>query len=114
MMQTERAIIKTLEITANFAFTLLRKGKYRRASNMALDALRLLPPKMREGPDALALRMIGSSGRYIADWFAADDASRKRKKRTRRTSRASGEVAPMALATSHLLLVPEYPMADKS
>jgi hypothetical protein len=106
----QQAITKTLEITANFAFRLLRNGKYRRASRMANEALLQLPPTMRKGADALALRMIGSSGRHIADWFAAEDASRKRKKRTRRTGRASGEVVPMALATSHLLLVPEYPM----
>lgn len=107
---SNQAIAKTLEITADFAFRLLRKGKYRRAERMAHETLLQLPPKMRKGADALALRMIGSSGRHIADWFAAEDASRKRKKRTRRTSRASGEAVPMALATSHLLLVPEYPM----
>ena len=107
---SEQAITKTLEITANFAFRLLRNGKYRRAERMADEALLKLPPTMRRGPDAMALRMIGSSGRHIADWLAAEEASRKRKKRTRRTGRASGEVVPMALTTSHLLLVPEYPM----
>jgi hypothetical protein len=106
--------IKTLEITANFAFRMLRKGKYRKASAIAHDALRYLPPEIRKTADAAMLRVIGSSGQHIADFFAAEDASRKRKKRTRRKGRASGEVAPMALATSHLLLVPEYPMADKS
>lgn len=101
--RSTRAIHKTLEITTDFAFNLLRKGKYRRASTVAHDALRQLPPKIRRSADAKFLRMIGASARHIADWYAADDRERRaRRKRKRR---------PKAKPKSVLLLVPERPGA---
>jgi hypothetical protein len=100
--QNERTIAQTLEITTNFAFKFLRKGKYRRAEKMADQILLQLPPKMRKSADASMLRMIGSSARHIADWYAAEDSARKRKKRAHRKQDKRPHVA-------ELLLVPEPP-----
>ena len=104
----EATIAKTLEITTDFAFKFLRNGKYRRAANMAQDTLRQLPPQIRKSADASMLRMIGSSARYIADWYAADTRERERKTKRRWKSKQTGSVVSIA-STAHLLLVPEPP-----
>jgi hypothetical protein len=111
---TEKEILKTLEVTARFAWRLLHKGKYRRAANMAADAMRLVPRNLRRRLVAIELRMIASSAKHVADWVygAKREQITKRKRRSRR--RPAGELVTMARSTSHLLLVPEYPMVPKS
>jgi hypothetical protein len=105
--RSDRAIVQTLEIATNAAFRMLRRGKYRRAQNLAYETLRHLPPKVDKSGDAAMLRVIGSAGRHLADWYAAEDRARKRKKRTRRKEEKRPHVA-------ELLLVPESLASDRT
>jgi hypothetical protein len=112
LVPNEPAITKTLNLSGDYAFQLLRKGKWRRAENMAQDLLSELPPSMRKSADALCLRMIGKAGRYIANWLAVDKAEharrRTRKKRARRPQ-DNREREAKRLHVADLLLVPEAP-----
>jgi DNA polymerase/3'-5' exonuclease PolX len=108
----DQAITKTLNLSGNYAFKLLRAEKWRRAERMANDLLSELPSTMRKSADALCLRMIGKAAKEIGDWLAADRAEharrRTRKKRARRPQ-DNREREAKRLHVADLLLVPEAP-----
>ena len=110
----KQAITKTLDLSGEYAFKFLRKGKWRRAETMAQDLLRELPPSMRKSADALCLRMVGKAGRYIADWLAAEKAENARRRTRKRARRPQDNRDRQAnrLKVSQLLLVPEAPAAE--
>jgi hypothetical protein len=107
----DRAITKTLHLSGNYAFKLLRAEKWRRAERMANDLLSELTPPMRKSADALCLRMIGKAAKEIGDWLAADRAEHARRRTRKRTRRPQDnrEREAKRLHVSELLLVPEAP-----
>jgi len=65
-MSSTSTILRTLPITRKIAFRLLRAGKYKKASDMAHDAL-LQVPKRIKTPDTEALHVIAATAYYAAE-----------------------------------------------
>ncbi len=109
-----QAIAKTLNLSGDYAFKFLRKGKWRRAENMAQALLLELPPSMRKSADALCLRMIGKAAKEIGDWLAADRAENARRRTRKRARRPQDnrEREAKRLRVADLLLVPDRPVDD--
>jgi hypothetical protein len=105
--RSDKEILSALNVTCSLAYRMLRQDKYRQAAQLAQEALRLMPRRLRRTGIGAELRIVAFSAGAMYDWLYGDARHKRQQRKTRKARRAKAQVVPFTPATAHLLLVPD-------
>jgi hypothetical protein len=108
--RSDKEILSALNVTCNLAYKLLQRSKYRRASKLAQEALRLMPRRLYHTTIGAELRILAFSAGAMGDYVYGPVRERRRKRQERswrNSQKKAAAVVAFTPATAHLLLVPD-------